>query len=171
MLLQQDLFVMTTTTVFRQLEEERIWEIDQSVRDKFNAKSLYEQALQNDVPWRHWNQWIRDRIVEYLKGNNKMIQTQSSFSPYGQSFVTPQIQQPYLTPQMMQQSYPIQRVQNVQLQQPMSMNVYPQYNSNVQPQQQQYNPQIQTQYNPQIQTQYNPNVQQQNPQGDNCSMM
>merc|ERR1712087_534898 len=37
MLLQQDLFVMTTTTVFRNLEEERIWDIDQSVRERFNA--------------------------------------------------------------------------------------------------------------------------------------
>ena len=45
MLLQQDLFVMTTTTVFRNLEEERIWDIDQGVRERFNAKSLYELAL------------------------------------------------------------------------------------------------------------------------------
>ena len=52
MLLQQDLFVMTTTTVFRNLEEERVWEIDQSVRDRFNAKVLYEEALKQDIPWR-----------------------------------------------------------------------------------------------------------------------
>merc|ERR1712087_403901 len=37
MLSQQDLFIMTTTTVFRNLEEERIWDIDQSVRERFNA--------------------------------------------------------------------------------------------------------------------------------------
>jgi len=157
MLLQQDLFVMTTTTVFRNLEEERIWEIDQSVRDKFNAKSLYEQALQNDVPWRQWNQWIRDRIVTYLKENNKMIQTQSTFSPYGQPYLTPQIQQPYMTPQI------VQRTQNIPMQQPIITN-YPQYAPNVQ---QQYNPNVQ-------QIQYNPNLQQnqQNQQNqDNCSIM
>merc|ERR1719474_1492657 len=34
MLLQQDLFVMTTTTVFRNLEEERIWDIDRGVRER-----------------------------------------------------------------------------------------------------------------------------------------
>merc|ERR1712087_888360 len=59
MLLQQDLFVMTTTTVFRNLEEERIWDIDQSVRERFNAKSLYELALREDIPWRQWNHWVR----------------------------------------------------------------------------------------------------------------
>ncbi|ETO26956.1 hypothetical protein RFI_10177, partial [Reticulomyxa filosa] len=65
-LLQQDLFVMTTT-VFRNLEEERIWDIDQSVRDKFNAKLLYEEALKEIVPWRQWNHWVREKVVAYLK--------------------------------------------------------------------------------------------------------
>merc|ERR1719229_68602 len=63
MLLQQDLFVMTTTTVFRNLEEERIWDIDQSVREMFNAKALYELALREDIPWRQWNHWVREKIA------------------------------------------------------------------------------------------------------------
>merc|ERR1719420_1556995 len=72
MLLQQDLFVMTTTTVFRNLEEERIWDIDQSVRERFNAKSLYELALREDIPWRQWNHWVREKIVTYLRENNRI---------------------------------------------------------------------------------------------------
>ena len=72
MLLQQDLFVMTCTTVFRNLEEERIWDIDQSVRDRFNAKVLYEDALREDVPWREWNHWIREKVVTYLRENNRV---------------------------------------------------------------------------------------------------
>merc|ERR1712087_695892 len=73
MLLQQDLFVMTTTTVFRNLEEERIWDIDQSVKERFNPKSLYELTLREDIPWRQWNQWVREKIVTYLRENGKML--------------------------------------------------------------------------------------------------
>jgi len=88
MLLQQDLFVMTTTTVFRNLEEERIWDIDQSVRDRFNAKLLYEEALKEDVPWRQWNHWVREKVVAYLKQNNRVtVQQQPTF--YGDQFSVP----------------------------------------------------------------------------------
>jgi len=76
LLLQQDLFVMTTTTVFRNLEEERIWDIDQSVRERFNAKSLYELALREDIPWRQWNHWVREKIVTYLRENNRIANPQ-----------------------------------------------------------------------------------------------
>jgi len=80
MLLQQDLFVMTTTTVFRNLEEERIWDIDQGVRERFNAKALYELALREDIPWRQWNHWVREKIVTYLRENNRIATPQG----YGQ---------------------------------------------------------------------------------------
>merc|ERR1712087_145364 len=92
MLLQQDLFVMTTTTVFRNLEEERIWDIDQSVRERFNAKSLYELALREDIPWRQWNHWVREKIVTYLRENNRIA---NNFGPHGGvSMGTPQQPQP-----------------------------------------------------------------------------
>merc|ERR1712130_269057 len=77
MLLHQDLFVMTTTTVFRNLEEERIWDIDQGVRERFNAKSLYELALREDIPWRQWNHWVREKIVTYLRENNRIAAPQT----------------------------------------------------------------------------------------------
>merc|ERR1719411_2411044 len=69
MLLQQDLFVMTCTTVFRNIEEEGQYTISQSIRDRFNAKELYEEALQADIPWRQWNHWVRAKVMEYLKRN------------------------------------------------------------------------------------------------------
>merc|ERR1712129_162179 len=53
-------------------EEERIWDIDASVREKFNAKSLYELALREDIPWRQWNHWVREKIVTYLRENNRI---------------------------------------------------------------------------------------------------
>merc|ERR1719150_1389580 len=67
MLLQQDLFVMTCTTVFRNIEEEGQYTITQNIRDRFNAKELYEEALQADIPWRQWNHWVRSKVLDYLK--------------------------------------------------------------------------------------------------------
>ena len=46
--------------------------IDQSVRDKLNAKYLYELMLREDIPWRQWNHWIRNHIIIYLKEHNRM---------------------------------------------------------------------------------------------------
>lgn len=65
MLLQQDLFVMTTTTVFRNLEEEN-YPITQNLKDQFNPKEMYELALKNDVPWRQWQNWIREQIIQRM---------------------------------------------------------------------------------------------------------
>jgi len=67
MLLQQDLFVMTCTTVFRNIEEEGQYTITQNIRDRFNAKELYEEALSADIPWRQWNHWVRSKVLDYLK--------------------------------------------------------------------------------------------------------
>ena len=90
MLLQQDLFVMTTTTVFRNLEEERIWDIDQSVRGRFNAKSLYELALREDIPWRQWNHWVREKIVTYLRENSRFRDRNGNNAPRGFGMGAPQ---------------------------------------------------------------------------------
>eukprot|EP01084_Bolivina_argentea_P155048 270238_1 len=60
-----NLFVITTTIVFSNLEEEG-WHIDQYIREKFNTKMLHEEALREDIPWRQWNYWIRQKIVTYL---------------------------------------------------------------------------------------------------------
>merc|ERR1719295_1372973 len=110
MLLQQDLFVMTTTTVFRNLEEERIWDIDQGVRERFNAKSLYELALREDIPWRQWNHWVREKIVTYLRENNRIAHTPGYQNGYPQQPMYNQgypPQQP--NPGMYGQGYPPQQ--------------------------------------------------------------
>jgi len=98
MLLQQDLFVMTTTTVFRNLEEERIWDIDQSVRERFNAKSLYELALREDIPWRQWNHWVREKIVTYLRENNRIANNFGGMGAPQQQFFQQGPQQGYGQP-------------------------------------------------------------------------
>ncbi|ETO11692.1 hypothetical protein RFI_25684, partial [Reticulomyxa filosa] len=82
---QQDLFLMTTMSVFRTLQEERIWDIDQSVKDRFDPKILYEEALRQDISWRQWNKWIRDMVVCYLIENNRMIALPSSAPTTNQS--------------------------------------------------------------------------------------
>eukprot|EP01084_Bolivina_argentea_P184314 317904_1 len=89
MLLNPDLFVMATTTVFRNLEEERIWDIDQSCRERFNAKSLIELALREDIPWTQYNYWIREKIVTYLRENNRIANPQQYGEPTGRQMSAP----------------------------------------------------------------------------------
>ena len=84
-LLQWDLFVMTTAAVFQNLEEEGIWNIDQSVKQRFNDNSMWEEALREDIPWRQWRDWIRDQIVSYLTDNNGLkVQDQEPNPPLPQ---------------------------------------------------------------------------------------
>merc|ERR1719334_1800412 len=68
--LQQDLFVMSLSTVFRHLEEERIWMISPEVRQKFTPQILYPIVLKQDVPWRQWQAWIREKVTAYCRDNN-----------------------------------------------------------------------------------------------------
>ena len=70
MRLQQDLFIMSTHTVFRNLDEERIWNVNQTVRDKFSPKEMYQVALKADIPWRQWQHWIREKVTTYCRENN-----------------------------------------------------------------------------------------------------
>jgi len=77
MMLQQDLFVMTCTTVFRNIEEEGQYTITQAIREKFDAKLMYDEALQQDIPWRQWNTWVRQRIMDHLKNFDTSEEVQS----------------------------------------------------------------------------------------------
>eukprot|EP01084_Bolivina_argentea_P263766 446570_1 len=68
-----DLFPMTINTVFRNLKEERKWDIDQKCRDVMNARYLYGVAMQQDIHWRDWSQWIRSHVIAYLSQHNRNI--------------------------------------------------------------------------------------------------
>eukprot|EP00483_Globobulimina_turgida_P003424 UN03430 len=70
MKLQQDLFIMSTHTVFRHLEEERIWNIDEEIRRRFEPRKMYPIALKADIAWRQWQHWIREQVTKYLRENN-----------------------------------------------------------------------------------------------------
>eukprot|EP01084_Bolivina_argentea_P304219 525330_1 len=104
LLLQQDLFVMTISTVFRNLEEERIWDIDEKVTERFNPKILYEQAVSEDIPWRQWNHWVRDKVVTYLKENGKVrksepVKQQNTYMQQQNTFVNNMSTQPTVSTQ------------------------------------------------------------------------
>ena len=136
--LQQDLFVMTTHTVFRSLQEEGIWEIDESVKEKFNAKIMYEQALKLDVPWRQWNHWLRKQIVDDLK-QRKMHRYSNFSNVYNYNY---QAQQPWQPPMQPFQPQPLNMWQQPPAQ-PMRM-----VGNNFNPQQQQHPWQVQPQHQP-----------------------
>ena len=72
--LQQDLFVMTVEAVYKELEEQRIWTIDHSVRELFNATTMYEAVLKQDIAWRKWQWFVRDQITNYLREHD-MVKT------------------------------------------------------------------------------------------------
>eukprot|EP00483_Globobulimina_turgida_P000481 UN00481 len=61
---------MSTHTVFRHLEEERIWNIDEGIRERFEPRKMYPIALKKDIPWRQWQDWIREQVTKYLRENN-----------------------------------------------------------------------------------------------------
>ena len=46
-----------------------MWAIDDRVRSapEMSAQHLYERALREDVPWRRWNSWVRERANEFLQ--------------------------------------------------------------------------------------------------------
>lgn len=68
--LQQDLFVMTVEAVYKELEGEGVWNIDQSVKDKFNANTMYDTVLKKDIAWRKWQWFVREQITNYLREND-----------------------------------------------------------------------------------------------------
>eukprot|EP00486_Rosalina_sp_Unknown_P015419 CAMPEP_0201595506 /NCGR_PEP_ID=MMETSP0190_2-20130828/192488_1 /ASSEMBLY_ACC=CAM_ASM_000263 /TAXON_ID=37353 /ORGANISM="Rosalina sp." /LENGTH=614 /DNA_ID=CAMNT_0048055521 /DNA_START=963 /DNA_END=2807 /DNA_ORIENTATION=- len=68
--LQQDLFVMTVEAVYKELEEQKIWRIDNNVRKQFNAEIMYENVLKQDIAWRKWQWFVREQITNYLRENN-----------------------------------------------------------------------------------------------------
>lgn len=70
--LQEDLYIMTTHTVLRNLAEERIWRIDQEVRDKFNPQRMWPTVLKQDIPWRHWQQWLREQVTSFCRQTGKL---------------------------------------------------------------------------------------------------
>merc|ERR1711964_244411 len=65
--LQKDLFIMTTSTVFRNLDEEGKYEITPEIRKVFEAGAMLIEAKCKDIPWREWNAWLRNKVLEYLK--------------------------------------------------------------------------------------------------------
>merc|ERR1719203_1969568 len=103
--LQQDLWIMSTHTVLRSLEEERIWIIDQEVRDMFAPQKTMPTVLKEDVPWRQWQQWLRERVTTYCRQNGKLNIVQPVVQP--QMYLN----NPMMVPVFNQQQRPIMQQQ------------------------------------------------------------
>merc|ERR1719206_251683 len=92
--LQQDLFVMSLSTVFWHLEEERIWVISPEVRQQFTPQILYPIVLKQDVPWRQWQARIREKVTAYCRENN-LVNTYTAQHSYNS---LPMMDQPKAAP-------------------------------------------------------------------------
>jgi len=65
-LLQKDLFILTTTTVFRNLEEQ-YYPITQEIKQEFNPNDMYKLALEEDISWRKWQPWLTEKIINRMR--------------------------------------------------------------------------------------------------------
>jgi len=65
-LLQKDLFILTTTTVFRNLEEQ-YFPLNEEIKSEFNPNDLYKQALKEDISWRKWQPWLTEKIINRMR--------------------------------------------------------------------------------------------------------
>lgn len=65
-LLQKDLFILTTTTVFRNLEEQ-YYPITQEIKEEFNPNDMYKLALEEDISWRKWQPWLTEKVINRMR--------------------------------------------------------------------------------------------------------
>jgi len=65
-LLQKDLFILTTTTVFRNLEEQ-YYPINQEIKAEFNPNDMYKLALEEDISWRKWQPWLTEKVINRMR--------------------------------------------------------------------------------------------------------
>jgi len=65
-LLQKDLFILTTTTVFRNLEEQ-YYPITQDIKMEFNPNDMYKLALEEDISWRKWQPWLTEKVINRMR--------------------------------------------------------------------------------------------------------
>merc|ERR1719204_1519764 len=101
--LQQDLFVMSLHTVFRHLEEERIWMVGPDVRQKFTPQILYPVVLKQDIPWRQWQAWIREQVTAYCRENG-LVNTYSTYNAGARMSGTSAMSQPVAKPALHSES-------------------------------------------------------------------
>merc|ERR1712029_718248 len=38
----------------------------------FQPQKMWPTVLKADIPWRHWQQWLRERITAYCRENGKL---------------------------------------------------------------------------------------------------
>merc|ERR1711879_288420 len=72
-LLQKDLFILTTTTVFRNLEEQ-YYPITQEIKMEFNPNDMYKLALEEDISWRKWQPWLTEKVINRMREKGLLSQ-------------------------------------------------------------------------------------------------
>merc|ERR1711879_304577 len=72
-LLQKDLFILTTTTVFRNLEEQ-YYPINQEIKAEFNPNDMYKLALEEDISWRKWQPWLTEKVINRMREKGLLSQ-------------------------------------------------------------------------------------------------
>ena len=68
-----DDFTNTLYYVYQEMMKENEWYIDYKVKMKMNSKYLYKKANQENIKWYQWKIWIRQKLEEHLKLNNRRI--------------------------------------------------------------------------------------------------
>jgi len=70
--MQKKLYTAITQSVIRELREEGVWIIDQAVLNAFDPLRMYPIVEKEDVPWRAWQNWLRERITSFCRQNGKL---------------------------------------------------------------------------------------------------
>merc|ERR1712217_976114 len=70
--MQKELYNAITQSVLMELKEERIWIIDQVVISTFASQRMYPIVEKEDVPWRSWQNWLREWITAFCRQNGKL---------------------------------------------------------------------------------------------------
>ena len=70
-----DDFTVTLYYVYHEMMKENEWNIDYAVKMKMNSKYLYKLAQEENIKWYEWRSWMRYKLEEHLKLNNKCTLT------------------------------------------------------------------------------------------------
>ena len=65
--IRTDLFTTAHTNVFVNLENENVWTIDNELRNIFDVQGMYQQVMQENIPWRQSDEWIKQQVITYYQ--------------------------------------------------------------------------------------------------------
>merc|ERR1719461_1711959 len=73
---QQKLFFLLVEVTFRDINFEGVYGIiGDEIKSIFMEKKFYQKALDEKVPWRTWDTWIRAEVIAYLLGQTRTTES------------------------------------------------------------------------------------------------